>query len=70
MNHPSQRRTVSASIAYGELDVSIEADGVYSPDGIHDLVGQVIRGFNEALSYLRAHGMVNPDGDEIEDDDE
>ena len=70
MSHPSQRRPVSASIAFGELDVSIEADGVYSPDGIHDLVGQVIRGFNEALSYLRAHGMVNPEEDDIEEDDE
>lgn len=69
MTHPSQRRTVSVSIAYGDLDVAIEADGVYSPDGVHDLVGQVIRGFNEALAYLRAHGEYQPAGEDDDDDE-
>lgn len=69
MNHPAgmAKRTVSVSISFGELAVDVEADGVYSPDAIHDIVGQVIRGFNEALAYLRAHGMTvieNQDGDD------
>jgi hypothetical protein len=74
MSHPAGqgRRTVAVSITYGELCVDCEADGVYSPDGVHDLVGQVVRGFNESLAYLRAHGFAHvvADGDDDEDDDE
>ena len=73
MSHPSGRRVVSVAITFGELMVELEADGLYSPDSVHDLVGQVIRGFNESLAYLRAHGFAHAvadlDGD-IEEDDE
>lgn len=65
MSHPA-RRTVTVAITYGDLAVEIEADGLYSPDSVHDLVGQVVRGFNESLAYIRAHGFV----DDIVDDDE
>ena len=73
MTHPAGagRRPVSVSICFGDLAVDLEADGLYSPDSIHDLVGQAIRGFNEALAYLRAHGMaVNSDDDDDQDEDE
>lgn len=74
MTHPAgqARRTVAVSITFGELTVDCEADGVYSPDAIDDLVGQVVRGFNESLAYLRAHGFAHivADGDDDEDTDE
>ncbi|HEY7821579.1 MAG TPA: hypothetical protein VIG24_02035 [Acidimicrobiia bacterium] len=72
MTHPAGagRRPVSVCIAFGELSVDIEADGLYSPDSIHDLVGQAIRGFNEALAYLKAHGIASLDAEVVEDDDE
>ena len=68
MSHPS-RRTVSACITFGDLSVDLEADGVYSPDGVHDLVGQVIRGFNEAIAYLRAHGYAELSTEDDDDDE-
>ena len=75
MSHPAgmARRTVSVSISFGDLAVDVEADGVSSPDGVHDLVGQVVRGFNEALAYLRAYGMttfVEDHASQEDDDDE
>lgn len=72
MNHPSGRRVVSVAITFGELMVELEADGLYSPDSVHDLVGQVIRGFNESLAYLRAHGFaqVLADCEETEGDED
>jgi hypothetical protein len=61
----------AAVISYGDLSVEVEADGLYSPDGVHDLVGQVIRGFNEALAYIKVHGMMDlVDPDDEDDDDE
>ena len=72
MTHPAgmARRTVAVSISFGELVVDVEADGVYSPDGVHDLVGQVVRGFNEALAYLRAHGFASLTVDSDDEDDD
>ena len=72
MTHPAGagRRPVSVSIAFGDLSVDIEADGLYSPDSIHDLVGQAIRGFNEALAYLRAHGFAALVADSESDDED
>lgn len=72
MTHPAGagRRPVSVSIAFGDLSVDIEADGLYSPDSIHDLVGQAIRGFNEALAYLRAHGFASLITEDSDDEDE
>lgn len=71
MTHPAGagRRPVSVSIAFGDLAVDIEADGLYSPDSIHDLVGQAIRGFNEALAYLRAHGFASLVAESDEEDE-
>lgn len=74
MSHPAGqgRRTVAVSITFGDLCVDVEADGVYSPDGVHDLVGQVVRGFNESLAYLRAHGFAHivADGEDSDEDDD
>jgi hypothetical protein len=61
---------VSVAITFGDLSVDVEADGLYSPDSIHDLVGQVVRGFNESLAYIRAHGFAHLVTDTDEDDDE
>jgi hypothetical protein len=60
----------AAAISFGELTVEIEADGLYSPDGVHDLVGQVIRGFNEALTKIKTHGMLDMVDADAEDEDE
>lgn len=60
----------AAAISYGDLTVEIEADGLYSPDGVHDLVGQVIRGFNEALAYIKVHDMIHLDDDADKDNDD
>ena len=72
MTHPAGagRRPVSVSIAFGDLAIDIEADGLYSPDSIHDLVGQAVRGFNEALAYIRAHGFATVLADEGEEEDD
>lgn len=72
MSHPAGagRRPVSVSIAFGDLSVDLEADGLYSPDSIHDLVGQAIRGFNEALAYLRAHGFAALVAEAEDDEDD
>lgn len=71
MTHPSAgRRPVSVSIAFGDLAIDIEADGLYSPDSIHDLVGQAVRGFNEALAYIRAHGFATVLADQADDEEE
>jgi hypothetical protein len=58
------------AINFGDLTVEVEADGLYSPDGIHDLVGQVIRGFNEALAYIKAHDFAVYRTEETEDVEE
>jgi hypothetical protein len=58
------------AINFGDLTVEIEADGLYSPDGVHDLVGQVIRGFNEALAHIKAHDFAVYRIEETEDAEE
>ena len=63
-------RTCSVAISFGDLTVDIEADGLYSPDGVHDLVGQVIRGFNEALCYIKAHDFAVYRTEETQDVEE
>jgi hypothetical protein len=72
MSHPagSGRRPVSVCIAFGELTVELEADGLYSPDSIHDMVGQAIRGFNEALAYLKAHGIASLEAEVVDEDED
>jgi hypothetical protein len=37
---------------------------------VHDLVGQVIRGFNEALCYIKAHDFAVYRTEETEDVEE
>jgi hypothetical protein len=63
-------RSCTVAINFGDLTVEVEADGLYSPDGIHDLVGQVIRGFNEALAYIKAHDFAVYRNEDTEDTDE
>ena len=45
--------SVSVSLRYGDFEISIDADGTYSPDAVHDLVSQVMRGFRESVTYLQ-----------------
>lgn len=57
------------SIRFGQLEVNLSADDVssYAPDVVDDLAKQGIRAFTEAISELRAHGVI---GQATDDDDE
>ena len=63
--------SVGVSLRYGDFEISIDADGAYSPDAVHDLVSQVMRGFRESVTYLQTieAAEVDEDDDEETDDD-
>ena len=55
-------------IRFGQLEVDLSAEGVsYAPDVAHDMTSHLIRAFSEAISELRAHGVI---GQATDDDDE
>ena len=61
------------SIRFGQLEVNLSADDVssYAPDVVDDLAKQGIRAFTEAISELRAHGVIGEaESDDPADDDE
>ena len=62
------------SIRFGQLEVNLSADEVssYAPDVVDDLAKQGIRAFTEAISELRAHGVIGEaeSGDPADEDDE
>ena len=59
-------------IRFGQLEVDLSAEGVsYAPDVAHDMTSHLIRAFSEAISELRAHGVIGEaESDDPADDDE
>jgi len=60
------------SIRFGQLEVNLSADDVssYAPDVVDDLAKQGIRAFTEAISELRAHGVIPSSDDPADEDDD
>jgi hypothetical protein len=58
------------------LEVNFSSDDVshYAPDVAHDITTHVVRAFSEAISELRAHGVIGSIDDDLaeqaQDDDE
>ena len=60
-------------IRFGQLEVDLSAEGVsYAPDVAHDMTSHLIRAFSEAISELRAHGVIGEaeSDDPADEDDE
>ena len=62
--------SVGVSLRYGDFEISIDADGAYSPDAVHDLVSQVMRGFRESVTYLQTIEAAQDDEETEETDDD
>lgn len=62
--------SVGVSLRYGDFEISIDADGAYSPDAVHDLVSQVMRGFRESVTYLQTIEAAQDEEETEETDDE
>lgn len=71
------------SVRFGQLEVNFSSDDVshYAPDVAHDITTHVVRAFSEAISELRAHGVIGSidddlaeqaeaDGDEDDEDED
>ena len=60
------------SVRFGQLEVNMSADEVshYAPDVAADICTHVSRSFTEAISELRAHGVIPTGEDDSEDEDE
>jgi hypothetical protein len=61
--------SVGVSLRYGDFEISIDADGAYSPDAVHDLVSQVMRGFRESVTYLQTLEPAEEEATENSDDE-
>ena len=63
---------VHVRLAFADIEVDVCAEGIggYSTDVMDDICKRAVRSFNEALSYLRAHGMVAIEIDEEDDADD
>ena len=65
----TQARDMWMALRFGDLEVNISAEGVsYSPDVAHDMIGHLIRGFTEAITELRSHGVIGAYADTDDDD--
>ena len=73
----SQPVNLWCSVRFGQLEVNFSSDDVsqYAPDVAHDITTHVVRAFSEAISELRAHGVIGSIDDDLAeqaqaDDDE
>ena len=73
----SQPVSLWCSVRFGQLEVNFSSDDVshYAPDVAHDITTHVVRAFSEAISELRAHGVIGSIDDDLAaqaqaDDDE
>lgn len=62
------------SIRFDELEVNLSADEVshYAPDVVADMTTHAVKAFTEAISEMRAHGIIgdSAEDEDVEDDDE
>jgi hypothetical protein len=61
-------KDIKVSVAYGELWIEINAEGVsYAPDAVDDMVQQATKAFSSAIAELRGHGIVRSFDDDEEE---